>query len=163
VIDKKKIAITVPTIAAINGHCFAGAFVLSMACDYRVMTDGSKRRAWLSMNEVYFGAPWPISFAALVQNKFSHAPLKRRMALEGHRFTSQEALDAGIVDYVVNGDTSAVLARAEELADQWCGNAQGGVWGSIKSELYRDVLETIRKDARPPNPLHEDAAAKAKL
>jgi hypothetical protein len=42
----------VPTIAAINGHAFAGGFMLSMACDYRVMTDGAKRRAWLSMNEV---------------------------------------------------------------------------------------------------------------
>ena len=25
---------------------------LAMACDYRVMTDGSKRNAWISMNEV---------------------------------------------------------------------------------------------------------------
>jgi enoyl-CoA hydratase/carnithine racemase len=42
----------VPTIAAINGHCFAGAFILALTCDYRVMTDGSKRNAWLCMNEV---------------------------------------------------------------------------------------------------------------
>lgn len=42
----------VPTIAAINGHCFAGGFVLAQACDYRVMTDGSSRNAWLCMNEV---------------------------------------------------------------------------------------------------------------
>ena len=26
--------------------------MLSLACDYRVMTDGSSRNAWLSMNEV---------------------------------------------------------------------------------------------------------------
>ncbi|KIK62525.1 hypothetical protein GYMLUDRAFT_41986 [Collybiopsis luxurians FD-317 M1] len=153
----------IPTIAAINGHCFAGAFMLSMACDYRVMTDGSKRRAWLSMNEVHFGAPWPISFAALVRLKFGSAPLQRKMALEGHRFTPEEALQAGIVDAVVNGDTAAVLARAEELADQWAGNAQGGVWGSIKKEFARDVLDTIQKDYRPLNPFHEDAAARAKL
>jgi hypothetical protein len=47
---------TVPTIAAINGHCFAGGFMLALCCDYRVMTDGSKRRAWLCMNEVPFAA-----------------------------------------------------------------------------------------------------------
>ncbi|KAJ4480076.1 ClpP/crotonase-like domain-containing protein [Lentinula aciculospora] len=153
----------IPTIAAINGHCFAGAFMLSMACDYRVMTDGSSRRVWLSMNEVYFGAPWPTSFAALVRSKFGNDPLKRKMALEGHRFTPQEALETGIVDLVVNGNTAAVLARAEQLGDQWSGNAQGGVWGTIKMELYRDVLETIHKDVRPPNHFHEDAAAKARL
>jgi acetyl-CoA carboxylase carboxyltransferase component len=42
----------VPTIAAVNGHCFAGGYILAMACDYRVMTDGSKRNAWICMNEV---------------------------------------------------------------------------------------------------------------
>ena len=42
----------VPTIAAINGHCYAGGMMLSLACDYRIMTDGSKRNAWLCMNEV---------------------------------------------------------------------------------------------------------------
>lgn len=26
--------------------------ILAMACDYRVMTDGSKRNAWMCMNEV---------------------------------------------------------------------------------------------------------------
>ena len=44
----------VPTIAAINGHCYAGGLMLSLVCDYRVMTDGSSRNAWLCMNEVRF-------------------------------------------------------------------------------------------------------------
>jgi len=45
---------SVPTIAAINGHCFAGGVMLALCCDYRVMTDGSRRRALLCMNEVLF-------------------------------------------------------------------------------------------------------------
>jgi enoyl-CoA hydratase/carnithine racemase len=36
--------------------------------------------------------------------------------LEGHRFTPPEALNAGIVDHIVSGNTAAVLAKAEELA-----------------------------------------------
>jgi enoyl-CoA hydratase/carnithine racemase len=43
--------LSVPTVAAINGHCFAGAFMFALTCDYRVMTDGSKRNAWMCMNE----------------------------------------------------------------------------------------------------------------
>lgn len=42
----------VPTVAAINGHCFAGGMMLALCCDYRVMTDGKKRNAWMCMNEV---------------------------------------------------------------------------------------------------------------
>ena len=42
----------VPVIAAVNGHTFAGGMALAMACDYRVMTDGSKRNAFICMNEV---------------------------------------------------------------------------------------------------------------
>jgi len=42
----------VPTVAAINGHCFAGGMMLALCCDYRVMTDGEKRNAWMCMNEV---------------------------------------------------------------------------------------------------------------
>lgn len=86
--------------------------------------------------QVHFGAPWPVSFASLVRSKFGSDPLTRKIALEGHRFTPQEALEAGIVDYLVNGDTAAVLARAVELAHQWSVNAQAGAWGSIKVVLF---------------------------
>ena len=51
-VDGYSPASPVPTIAAINGHCFASGFILSLCCDYRVMIDGSKRNAWLCMNEV---------------------------------------------------------------------------------------------------------------
>jgi enoyl-CoA hydratase/carnithine racemase len=50
--EAKANAQAVPVIAAINGHAFAGGLMLSLACDYRVMTDGTKRNAWVCMNEV---------------------------------------------------------------------------------------------------------------
>lgn len=41
------------TVAAINGHCFAGGFLLSLACDFRLMREELEgRRAWCCMNEV---------------------------------------------------------------------------------------------------------------
>lgn len=39
------------TVSAINGHCFAGGFCLSLCTDRRVMRSD---RAWLCMNELEF-------------------------------------------------------------------------------------------------------------
>ncbi|KAF8624504.1 hypothetical protein AX15_005820 [Amanita polypyramis BW_CC] len=153
----------IPVIAAINGHGFAAAFMISIASDYRVMTDGSKRRAWFSMNEIEFGAAWPPSFAALLRAKVGDHRLQRKIAVEGHRFNPKEALDSGLVDYIVGGGTSAVLAKAEEVADAICAKAQSGVWGMIRRELYRDTLEIIGKDIRLLNQYDDDALAKARL
>lgn len=55
--------ISVPTVAAINGHCFAAGMMLSLACDYRIMTDGSKRNAWITMNEVWLTTYYLIASA----------------------------------------------------------------------------------------------------
>jgi len=153
----------IPTIAAINGHCFAGGMMLSLACDYRVMTDGSERNTWLCMNEVHFGAVWPLSFAAIVRAKIGDGRLHRKIALEGYRFTPPEALEAGFLDHLVNGNTDAVLAKAEELANSLSSLANEGVWGLIKVDLYRDTLESIKRDLRMTNAFIEDTAAKARL
>ncbi|KAF8150775.1 ClpP/crotonase-like domain-containing protein [Crassisporium funariophilum] len=153
----------IPTIAAINGHCYAGGLMLSLACDYRVMTDGSSRNAWLCMNEVHFGAPMPLSFTAILYAKFGDHRLRRKIALEGHRFSAKEALQDGILDHIVNGKTAEVLAKAEEIADKFSGNASMGVWGLIKANIYQEMLEAIQKDIRQVNPVIDDFAAKARL
>ncbi|KAG6909946.1 putative secondary metabolism biosynthetic enzyme [Tephrocybe rancida] len=157
------LAFPIPTIAAINGHCYAGGFMLSLACDYRVMTDGSKRNAWLCMNEVHFGAVWPLSFAAILRAKVGDQRLQRKIALEGHRFTAQEAFDDGLLDHLVAGNSVDILAKAEEVADQFGTNAQSGVWGLIKTDLYRDTLATIGQNLRTVNADIEDAAARSRL
>jgi enoyl-CoA hydratase/carnithine racemase len=64
--------------------------------------------------------------------KVTDASLRRKMALEGHRFTPSEAEKSGIVDYIVNGNTEAVVGKAEELASSVHSHAQTGVWGLIK-------------------------------
>ncbi|KAI6039812.1 ClpP/crotonase-like domain-containing protein [Pisolithus marmoratus] len=145
----------IPTIAAINGHCFAAGMMLALSCDYRIMTDGSKRRAWMCMNEIHFGAPWPLSFTAILNTKVSDPSIRRRIALEGHRFTPSEALMAGLVDRLascggkeVELGTESVLQEAVKLAEEVSVLSKQGVWGSIKTFLYRDCLETVRLDAR---------------
>ncbi|GJE85516.1 enoyl-CoA hydratase/isomerase family protein [Phanerochaete sordida] len=135
----------IPTIAALNGHTFAGAFMLALSCDYRVMTDGSKRNAWLCMNEVHFGAAWPYPFGAIVQAKVTDAQAVRKIALEGHRFTPQEAVKSGFVDELVQGDTEAVLNKALELGKKVSEQAQSGVWGIIRGDVYGEVVKRLRR------------------
>jgi enoyl-CoA hydratase/carnithine racemase len=103
--------------------------MIALACDYRVMTDGAKRNAWICMNEVDFGASWPVSFAAVVRAKVSAI---RKFALEGHRLTPTEACDVGLVDEIVSGGTRGVLKRALEIAEEKAPKARRGVWGIIK-------------------------------
>ncbi|KAH7884653.1 ClpP/crotonase-like domain-containing protein [Phlebopus sp. FC_14] len=153
----------IPTIAAINGHCFAAGMMLALSCDYRVMTDGSRRRAWMCMNEVHFGAPWPLSFTAILSAKVSDSGIRRRIALEGYRFTPSEALVAGIVDRVASCSgsgtelgTDGVLNEAFNLAKELSPLAKSGVWGSIKTFLYRGCLEMVRQDTQ----MHAVVAAK---
>ncbi|KAI0249149.1 ClpP/crotonase [Lactifluus subvellereus] len=150
----------IPTVAAINGHCFAAAAILALACDYRVMTDGTKRHAWMCMNEVDFGAPWPVSIAAITRAKVS---VVRKFALEGHRFTPPEALDAGLVDEIVAGGTQGVLKRAREIAHEKAPKAREGVWGVIKAELHRPLIELVRLGISTINVAGDESAAQVRL
>lgn len=145
------LAFPIPTIAAINGHGFAGGFMLSLACDYRVMVDGKHRNAWLCMNEVLFGSRWPLSFGALLRAKVGDGKLQREIALEARRFTPQEALDLRLVDHLAptkanakaGENTAAVLAKAFEVADTVAPIAKAGVWGGIKRDIYPDALKAF--------------------
>ncbi|KAI0768110.1 ClpP/crotonase [Trametes elegans] len=153
----------IPTIAAVNGHAFAAGMILALACDYRVMTDGSKRNAWLSMNEIHFGATLPLSLAAVLRAKAPSPQILRKIILEGHRFTAKEAHDVGLVDRIVAGNTEGVLAEAQALAESVSTLAKTGAWGLNRSEMYRDVVEGFGRDTQVVSALADDAAAKARL
>ncbi|THG95234.1 hypothetical protein EW026_g6383 [Hermanssonia centrifuga] len=174
----------IPTVAAINGHCFAGGMMLSLSCDYRVMTDGSTRNAWMCMNEVslrvgftssgqninftiylkvHFGASWPLPFGLIARAKVTDATILRKIALEGHRFTPKEAVQWGLIDHIASGDTEGVLSKAQEVAEAVGGQAKAGAYGLIRSGLHTDVLEALQKELPRSSVALDDAYAKARL
>ncbi|KAG8803802.1 hypothetical protein FRC18_007217 [Serendipita sp. 400] len=119
----------IPVIAAINGHAFAAGFVLAMLCDYRVM---KSKKAWMSMNELLFGAPVPHELAVLFNAKCIDSIVVRKILSEAHRFTSGEALEAKLVDEVVDGDSNAVFEASLKLALKLSHLSKLGVYGLIK-------------------------------
>lgn len=76
-----------------------------------------------------------MSFSATLRAKIGDHRLQRKIVLEGHRFTPEEALAHGLIDHVVVGGTQAIMAKAEEVAESVCAIAQAGAWGIVKVNI----------------------------
>lgn len=76
--------------------------------------------------------------SSIFRQKLSHDVYKS-MVLETRRYTGPQALEAGIVDKL--GDFSDVVALVEER--NLASRPSSGVYGTTKSEMYRETLGYI--------------------
>ncbi|CAM0140823.1 hypothetical protein VKS41_008100 [Umbelopsis sp. WA50703] len=128
----------IPTVAAINGHAFAGGFMMAIAHDYRVMRSD---RGFLCMNEVDLPAPLAPGMAAIIREKLAPHTY-RNMILQGHRFNAKESLQEHIVDEIAENDK--VLDTAKALALKWAPKAKSGVvYKQLKDEMYTNVVAKL--------------------
>ena len=107
---QRVLALDVVTVAAVNGHAFAGGAMLATAHDYRVMRED---RGYWCLPEVDLGLPLtPVMYEVLA----AHLPRAALAdaALSGRRYSGPEARAAGIVTEVAAEDD--VLPRAIEIA-----------------------------------------------
>jgi enoyl-CoA hydratase len=103
-----------PTIVAAGGHVLAGSLGIALACDLIVAKDG-----------VGFGTPeinvglFPFMIMALI---YRNVPRKKatEMMLLGERLTTEQALEAGIVNKIVPAEEfdAAVADWAGKLASK---------------------------------------------
>ena len=101
----------VPTVAAITGHSPAGGAVISLFCDYRVMTDGKYK---VGLNETQVGLMLPASIhGALVRLVGPHTA--ERMIVSGALMSPDQALSAGFLDAIAE-DHEATMGEALN----WC-------------------------------------------
>jgi Delta3-Delta2-enoyl-CoA isomerase len=136
------LAMPVPSVAAIQGHCFAAGAMLSLAHDFRVMRAD---RGFFCLPEVDINIPFSRGMSGLIQGRLSKKTAHEAMTT-GKRYGGQDALAAGIVDAVAHEDD--LLSSAVELARPLAGKA-GPTLGVIKSRMYVDALAALRDTDRP--------------
>ena len=98
------------TVAAINGHAFAGGAMLSCACDVRVMRDD---RGYWCLPEVDLGLPLTVPMKEVVTVRLPRAAAYDAI-MTGRRYSAAEAHAIGIVDHVAAEER--VVDLAVELA-----------------------------------------------
>jgi enoyl-CoA hydratase/carnithine racemase len=132
----RMLAAPMPTVAAIQGHCFAAGAMLALAHDWRVMRAD---RGFFCLPEADINIPFTPGMGALIQCKLSPATQTDAM-LTGRRFGGEEALAAGIVSAAAAEDS--VVADAVALATAQA-SKDGTTLGTIKSRMYAGPLATL--------------------
>jgi enoyl-CoA hydratase/carnithine racemase len=137
----RQLLLAAPSVAAIQGHCFAAGAMLAQAHDFRVMR--SDRGFWCTP-EVDIFIPFTPGMAALLQARLPTNTAHEAMTM-GRRYGGADALAAGIVH-----DTAGeqeVLAKAVERA-AGLASKDAKTLGRIKQRMYGDVAATLRDASR---------------
>jgi enoyl-CoA hydratase/carnithine racemase len=136
------LAAPMPTVAAIQGHCFAAGAMLAMAHDWRVMRSD---RGFFCLPEIDLNLPFPPGMDALLRAKLTPNTAVDAMTT-GRRYGGEDALAAGIVTAAV--PEGEVLSAAVELVRPFTGKA-GANLGVIKSTMFAEAIEMLSVVHRP--------------
>lgn len=128
------------TVAAMNGHAFAGGFMLALAHDLRVLRQD---RGFLCLPEIDLRLNLQPGMTALIQAK-----LRKQSAHEaivtGRRYGAADALARGMVDEVA--EEAAVLPRAIALAAELAAKDPATMAG-LKRGLHGETLHLLETPA----------------
>lgn len=130
------VAFDKPAVAAISGHSPAAGCVLASCCDYRVMADGD---FIIGLNEVPVGLIVPESIFQLYGFWLGPAQAYRYL-LEGKLLKPQEALEAGLVDEVV--DPRRIRSAAERQLRNYT-QYERNTWRQSKRNMRRSLVATF--------------------
>jgi len=124
------------TVAALNGHAFAGGAMLALACDFRVMRID---RGFFCIPEIDLGLPLSPGMAALIQARLPKLAAHEAI-VTGKRYGGSEALSRGIVDYAV--PEVDLMSKSTALAMPLAGKNRE-VMRAHKRLLYADALRHL--------------------
>lgn len=128
-----------PAVAAISGHSPAAGCVLASCCDARVMVDGD---FIIGLNEVPVGLVVPDSIFKLYGFWLGSARAYRYL-LEGRLLKPQEALEAGLVDEVV--DVRRIRSAAERQLRNYT-QYERNTWRQSKRNMRQELIAAFDTD-----------------
>ena len=99
------------------------------------------KRGYFSMPPVNLGLHFE-GIGALPRLKLA-PQVARRMLLEAHKWTGEEARRDGIVDEAVGPEE--MWGRAVEVAESHADRATMGVYGLLRGELWGEALEKLKR------------------
>lgn len=88
-----------PTVAAVNGHMYAGGMMFALSCDFRFMRED---KGFACMPEIDLRMLLTPGMNAIVVSKITDPRVLRDVVLLGKKFNPHECLQAGLVDAVCN-------------------------------------------------------------
>lgn len=126
-------ACPVPTIAALTGHTIGGGLELTLACDFRIASDGIR----LGMPPAKLGLVYSHTGLRRFLNVIGE-PRTRELFLLGRYIEAHRALDWGLVNEVVTA--GALDGTALDWATELAGNAPLSLRGNKR--VLRTLLDT---------------------
>jgi enoyl-CoA hydratase len=97
-----------PTVAAINGHAYAGGFITAVDCDYRIAADADLQFA---LNEVPIGIPMPAVYCEIIKHAVG-SQAASEFTLLGQVHDLAAATRMGVVQKVVQPEQLLQVAVA---------------------------------------------------
>ncbi len=130
------LAAGVPTVAAIQGHCYAAGAMLALAHDVRIMRED---RGFFCLPEIDIRLAFSPGMSALVAAKLTPQVAHQAMVF-GRRYGGAEAASVGIVDETAA--ESDILPRAIAVAASLA-EKDSATLAAIKRTLYAPVLGAL--------------------
>jgi enoyl-CoA hydratase/carnithine racemase len=135
------LAFPLPTVAALNGHAFAGGAMFSLAHDFRVMRED---RGYFCVPEVDLGFPLAPGLMAILRARVPRTLLHEAI-VTGRRYGGSELVAGGIVEAALS--EAEVVPRAVERAAALAGKDRATL-AALKRGLYAETLAVLEGD--PP-------------
>jgi enoyl-CoA hydratase len=82
-----------PTVAAINGHAYAGGLITALGCDHRIASEGALQ---FSLNEVPIGIPMPAVYCEIIKHAIGPRAASE-LTLFGQVYDLAAAVKMGVI------------------------------------------------------------------
>lgn len=131
-----------PTVAAINGHAFAGGLMFALCHDYKLMRED---RGFLCMPEVDLPGALSPGMMSIVKFGIPNLKYAQDMILQGMRIDAKTALEKGIIDEI--GSSENLLQKAKALALRWASKSAKNptIYKQLRLELRSETVRALQK------------------